>query len=240
VGWIKADWVRRSGLPGPSVWTRARLQRRRRAGPKWWLCAQSTTRDASSYLFLKSHLQGVLMFGAFECFVLKAHPDLPYAKFFKNIAHTTCPGPRVGFQVSPQVVMDSYILHLRGTNIGDKLPGRFNKYNAMVTRVGMISGTFMEFWIEGGLVKSSKAITLLNYYKEEDKVIHAKVLELGSDLPVLCRTVFQLLELFRNNEKHVASGARVLSTIGVVGWTSCMTKYTPKYKDGSLPKDDED
>jgi hypothetical protein len=170
----------------------------------------------------------------------KAHPNLPYAKFLKNIAHTTIPGPRVGFQVSPQVVMDSYILHLRGTNIGDKLPGRFNKYNAMVTRVGMISGTFMEFWIEGGLVKSSKAITLLNYYKEEDKVIHAKVLELGSDLPVLCRTVFQLLELFRNNEKHVASGARVLSTIGVVGWTSCMTKYTPKYKDGSLPKDDED
>jgi hypothetical protein len=64
--------------------------------------------------------------------------------------------------VPPQVVVDSYILHLRGTDIGDGIPGRFNKYNVIGTRVGMISGTFMEFGIEGaGLVKSSKAITLL-------------------------------------------------------------------------------
>jgi hypothetical protein len=50
----------------------------------------------------------------------------------------------------------------------------------------------MEFGIEGGLVKTSKAITLLIEYKQEDKVIHAKVLELGWDLPVLCCTVFEL------------------------------------------------
>jgi hypothetical protein len=42
-------------------------------------------------------------------------------------------------------------------------------------------GTFMEFGIEGGLVESSKGITLLKQYKEEDKVIPAKVLELGRE-----------------------------------------------------------
>jgi hypothetical protein len=32
-----------------------------------------------------------------------------------------------------------------------------------------------EFGIEGGLVKSSNVITLLKQYREEDKVIHARV-----------------------------------------------------------------
>ena len=95
--------------------------------------------------FLKSHQQRVQMLGAFECFVLKAHPDLPYAEFLKTIAHTTRAGPRVEFQVPPQVVADLYILHLCGADIGDGIPGRFNKYNAIGTGVEMISGTFMEF-----------------------------------------------------------------------------------------------
>jgi hypothetical protein len=141
--------------------------------------------------FPKSHRQRVQMFGAFECSVLKAHPNLPYAEFLKSIAHTTNAGPSVEFQVPPQVVMDSYILHLHGIDIRDGIPGRLNKYNAIGTRVGMISGTFMEFGIEGGLVKSSNAITLLKQYKEEDKMIHTKVLELGWDLPAMCRTLFQ-------------------------------------------------
>jgi hypothetical protein len=63
--------------------------------------------------------------------------------------------------------MDSYILHLRGTDIGK----------------------------EGGLVKSPKTIALLKQSKEEEEVIQAKLLELCWDLPAMCRTVLQS-ELF--------------------------------------------
>jgi hypothetical protein len=51
--------------------------------------------------FPKSRKQYVQMFEAFECFVLKAHPNLPYAEFLKTIAHRTRAGPRVKFQVPP-------------------------------------------------------------------------------------------------------------------------------------------
>jgi hypothetical protein len=187
----------------------------------------------------KSHKQRVEMFGNFECFVLKAHPKHKYADFFNKIADATHPGPPIAFMPPPDILIESYVLYVRGTELGDNIPGRYNKYNSIRCYLGMISGTLLEFGYGGGLQKTQKTADLLKKYEEEDEVCRAKVLELGEDLPALFRTVFGT-DVLQTYSKRVEFWARVLTTIGTIGRTSCTTKHCPKIEDSYLPKDDDD
>jgi hypothetical protein len=190
-----------------------------------------------------SHEQRIRMQGDFECFVLKAHGDNPFASYMclKQLEETDIKQPQLKFQKPPAVIIESYVLHLRAASndLGDDVPGRYNKHAAIVTRLGSISSTLIEFGIKKGLDKTWGTDDLLSQYEEEDVTSSAPSLELDKDLPKMYLAVFggNAIGQYR---KKVEFWSRLLLTIALLGRTSCTTKYTPLMTNTSLPEEAQD
>jgi hypothetical protein len=177
--------------------------------------------------------------GNFECYVLKAHPQAPYARFLERI-QTPKPGQKERLLKPSHVLVGAYIMHMsdEGDTMDLGIDGRKNAFNAVRGRLGAISGTLKDFGL-GAYEKNADTAKLMEALKAGNNPKRAKVLNLDEDLPALYLANFSG-KVFHSESKRVRTWSRLLVALAVIGRSSDVTEYCPIIEEVEYPTDPQD
>jgi hypothetical protein len=193
----------------------------------------------------------------FECYVLSAHPEDPYAKFLQNISKLD-PGDKhkIVIQSLSNQLLRSWMFHLRDDEdmnalvdsnnepenreqasvspTNEPIRGRMNKKSTIDCHLKNLSGVLLEFG--GAALKRSPEIKkILKDWESEDDINRAEAFLVEELLPRLFDALFNKLTKL-SFERKVHLWARLLGQIATISRSSDVTgKYCPRIKDVKFP-----
>jgi hypothetical protein len=186
----------------------------------------------------------------FECYVLSAHPEDPYAKFLQKVSKLD-PGDKqkIVIQSPSNQLLRSWMFHLHDDEdlnaladsnnepenpTNEPIRGRMNKKSTIDCHLKNLSGVLLEFG--GAALKRSPEIKkILKDWESEDDVNRAEAFLLEELLPKLFDALFNKLTKL-SFERKVHLWARLLGQIATISRSSDVTgKYCPIIQDCKFP-----
>jgi hypothetical protein len=124
-----------------------------------------------------------------------------------------------------------------GLSVG--IEGRGNSYNSIRGRIGVISGTLLEFENLKGFEKDANTKKLMADLEGNNDPHCAKVFDFEESLESLFIACFQS-KVFKTYKIRVSTWARFLVTLALIARASDMSDYVPRLEDCEFPSDAQD